>query len=351
MYESERKILQQAKSSLQDDNLEKEELRKSYAELLSAYEDLLSDTEFVTKVSDRLQRKLNTINDDLVNQTMRLEDAKAVITQQNEELKASKENLENTVRDRTRELKEAYDDLVMANAELDNFAYRAHHDLKGPIARILGLCDVARRDVQDQKAQEYFAHMLKSASDMQEIMRRLLALNRLRESEINLRTFEMKSIVKQIEQQYQRANTNEQLHFRFKYSASLLHTDLDFFIEILTNLLEYALKNSTVPTTVSKQVERHEIFLNFIEQAPNLQIYLFYTGEEIPERLNREIFELFHRTSNHPQHTGMELYTANLATRKLNGKIELISSSEEETVFSVFLPNVIAPFIPSTETE
>ncbi len=341
MYENEENILSRSKAILEKRDIEPSALFEEYALLLNAYENLLSDTQFITKVSDRLQRKLNTINDDLLNQTLQLENAQEVIMKQNEELKASKENLENMVKDRTKELKEAYDDLLMANSELNNFAYRAHHDLKGPIARILGLCYVALRDIEEKKAIDYFQFVYNNAENMQEVMRRLLSINRLRETEVVKTQFQLQTVIEHVEKTFEPITKNDDVDVTYKYKPFLLYTDPDFLTELVSNMLEYALRNSTTPQAANSEQRNSIIKFNFIEQNGNLQVYISHNGKKIPERLSKEIFELFHRTNNHPQHTGTELYTANLAVRKLNGTLDLISSSKEETVFSIFLPRVV----------
>lgn len=339
MYEKEKKILEKSKRVL-DEDIDINTLKSEYESLLTSYEVLLSDTEFLTRVSDRLHRKLNIQNDDLEEKSDSLEKAQRLIEKKNNELKASTETLEILVKERTSKLEEAYEDLLMANKELDNFAYKAHHDLKGPIARILGLCYVALRDVEDANAIQYFDYMYSNAELMQEIMRRLLSINKLRANRVQVFNFELKDAIDNIKKSFGEIEQNETVIIKFKHQDPRMYTDPNFFEVLMGNMLEYSLKNSTKPTpTLSR--DKCEINLNFIEENQNLQIYITFTGEAIPDHLSKEIFELFHRTNRHPKHTGMELYTANLAARKLNGVMELISSTEQETVFSIFLPQVI----------
>ncbi len=349
MYDKEKDILEQSKKVLFLENLGQDTLKQEFSILLESYENLLSETAFITTMSDRLQKKLIKQKDDLKEKKNSLEKAQQVISQQNDALLTSKSNLEKEVKERTKELEirteeleSAYEGLLMANSELDNFAYKAHHDLKGPIARIMGLCYVALRDVEDENALQYFNHMYFNAELMQEIMRRLLSINKLRANTVKVYRFELAEVIAKLEKSFDQIGYTESIVVKFKHQDILLYTDSSFFEVLLSNMLEYALKNSTKPD-LSISRDKCEISFNFIEENYNLQIYITFTGEAIPEHLSEEIFELFHRTNRHPKHTGMELYTANLAVKKLDGFIELISSTEQETVFSIFLPQIVAP--------
>ncbi|MCK5370934.1 MAG: hypothetical protein KAQ62_20360, partial [Cyclobacteriaceae bacterium] len=65
--------------------------------------------------------------------------AKKDLDKTNNELISINSNLEDMVADRTYSLKHMNNELINSNNELDLFIYRASHDLKGPIARLLGM--------------------------------------------------------------------------------------------------------------------------------------------------------------------------------------------------------------------
>ena len=45
--------------------------------------------------------------------------------------------------------------LKQVNDELDNFIYKTSHDIRGPLASLKGMCNVALMDVKDPIALEY----------------------------------------------------------------------------------------------------------------------------------------------------------------------------------------------------
>ncbi len=104
----------------------------------------------------------------------------------------------------------------------------------------------------------------------------------------------------------------------------------------MESLAEHAIKNIVVET-----IEKPYVHIRIAKEQENLQLYLAYTGVTIPEEHTKDVFKMFHRTSNNPDVLGMELYMAYLSTKKLGGELEMISSNAQETILSLFLPNLI----------
>ena len=335
MYINEDKTLREARQLIQDNESSGVVSLEKYQLLAKEYETLLGEIKFITKISDRLQNKLNGINENLLEQTNQLENAQKLIMTQNEELKQAKEDLEVKVADRTKELQKANEDLQISNLELDTFVYRASHDIKGPIASIMGVCNIATMEAQEEKSLNYFNMLLHVATQLQNKLNRLLNINNLKSMQPNKESHALNALIDNALEALSAFQLSEYVKISTKVPKSaLIYTDIEVFQIMLGNLLEYALKNSHIDSA-------KEAFISItclVEH--NLQIFISYKGEVIPTNSAQDIFKMFYRTSNNPELTGMELYTANLAIEKLQGRVELISSSEQETIFSVFLPAV-----------
>ena len=78
------------------------------------------------------QEEVMTQRDVVWAQNQKLEEARKIIEKQNEEIKLRNENLEMEVQSRTKEL-------VEYNQQLEQFAFISAHNLRAPVARLLGL--------------------------------------------------------------------------------------------------------------------------------------------------------------------------------------------------------------------
>src|SRR5260370_37132255 len=83
------------------------------------------------------------------------------------------EHLLSTVDIRTKELEQANMEIKMVSLELDNFIYKSSHDIKGPLARLLGICHVAMLDVQDEKSRRYFEMLNQTSQLLNDIFNKL----------------------------------------------------------------------------------------------------------------------------------------------------------------------------------
>jgi PAS domain S-box-containing protein len=98
------------------------------------------------------------------------------------ELGKYREHLEELVRQRTNELRQAAEELARSNKDLEQFAYVASHDLQEPlraVAGFVGLLQHEYRDRLDGKALEYIKMASDGARRMQTLIEDLLTYSRV----------------------------------------------------------------------------------------------------------------------------------------------------------------------------
>lgn len=328
MFEKEQRIAQQAQLLL-NENLTAEEWKTAYAHLALDYADLLADMKFLTKISDRLHNKLALINEETIKHSTELENAKRLIAIQNKKLKTK-------VNERTSDVRNAYSQLLATHSELDQFVYRASHDLKGPIVRLLGLCQVANLEVKDPLAREYLDRIGKTSSEMNNVLENLLYINMLKNEIAEPSIFD---IVEEIEKVYRTLGflsnySKVEFDIQTENESIDFYTDRDIFKTIIKNLFEFAIKHID-----SKENQKSYIQLQIFKKLTDLEIIISYNGIEIPTSNYHLIFNLFHKIANLSESSGTELYTTQLAAYKLHGSVILLESTKEKTTFSLHLPS------------
>jgi signal transduction histidine kinase len=99
--------------------------------------------------------------------------------------------LEETVKQRTSELKEA-------NEQLETFVYKASHDIKGPLRSIIGLTTIGQKDVKDETALNYFDHILKSTKKLDMLLRDLLEVTKVKQATIQKKHIHFNDLVTEV---------------------------------------------------------------------------------------------------------------------------------------------------------
>lgn len=81
LYAREASLLKETRDLAQDDTISPEDYKKHFQEFCDHYEDLLDQCKLITKVSDRLQNKINTANSKLEEKNVQLQQTINALTE------------------------------------------------------------------------------------------------------------------------------------------------------------------------------------------------------------------------------------------------------------------------------
>ena len=96
------------------------------------------------------------------------------------------------------ELDAANSELQARNAELDAYAHTVAHDLKNPLAQLLGYAELLqweRGDLTDKDVDEALTTIWRQGYKMQSIIEELLVLAGMRKSDIQMQPLDMEAVV------------------------------------------------------------------------------------------------------------------------------------------------------------
>ena len=265
-----------------------------------------------------------------------LSNANEIIERQNRELTDVNNVLEEKVKDRTKELKEANAALIKSNTDLDTFIYKTSHDIRGPLATLHGMCNVALIDIDDPKALDYFQKLGKTADRLNEILSKLLVINQINNSIICIEEVNINEMVDDVVNESRLLSNGQELDVQTNIQDRLIFgSDKDLVKIIFNNLINNAFKFYNSSDRVKSFVR-----INALRNGKKVDISVVDNGIGIDEKGADKIFEIFSKASEVADSAGLGLYLVKLAIEKLEGDIYLNKTSEGYTEFKVTLPLV-----------
>jgi len=285
---------------------------------------LLGALIFVLYHSIKIKRKVNAD----------LSDAKAIIEDQNRQLRSSNVHLNMELKEKNIELVKANDSLRRVNDELDNFIYKTSHDIRGPLASLKGMCNVALMDVKDPLALNYLQKLDITAEKLNTILTRLLIVNQINNSALGKERIDFEAIVDDILLLERKKGMPRRITITKSICPkAVLYSDAQFVRIILENLIDNAIK-------FYNDSERVEPFvnINISGNAEHVSINVVDNGIGISEVHPDKIFQMFSRASERSQTGGIGLYITKTAAEKLGGSVHLKTTPEGYTEFYVKLP-------------
>ena len=247
-----------------------------------------------------------------------------------ENLQSANETLEHKVTERTQEL-------VKVNEAKDHFLGIASHDLKVPIAGVLGLIGLMKRENSERSKRdvEYLSYMEDSCNSMQGLIANLLDINRIERGEaiVRIETLDLNVLVAKLKNEFSHQAEKKGITLIISPVTGSIQTDPETLLRILENLLSNAIKFSRNGKTVQLNTVLRDGNTSFeiIDQGPGI------SPEEIPD-----LFKKFQKLSNKPTggegSTGLGLSIVKELTILLGGEIKVTSQLNQGSVFTVTLP-------------
>ena len=229
--------------------------------------------------------------------------------------------------------KTAEQELIYKKSELDTFVYRASHDLRGPVASLMGLYNIVKVEfAHDKNAITYFEHYNNSVMRLHAVLQNLIDLTKIKESETKITQVDLKELIDSC------LNSMKNLS-DFNRIAFDISVDIDFqvfidakkFKTIIKNLIENSIIYCTPESTAFVKV-----CVTYQENV--LKVEVTDNGRGIDPRIQSKVFNMFFRGTEKSKGSGLGLYIVKNAVEKLNGSIQLSSKLNEGTKFSVYIP-------------
>jgi len=306
------------------------QLQSANNELLAREEEIRAQNEDLSVQNDQLiqrQEEIKAQRDLLTEQNKKLESAWKTIEMQNKDILSRNMTLDQEVQERTKEL-------VEYNQQLEQFAFIAAHNLRAPVARILGLgqvLDISQGNRDEEKT--IINRLVYTTEELDRVVRDINTILDIRKNNTQVLTKvelteELEIIKANLE--YEIAETQAEIREDFS-AANILYTAKPYLDSILLNLIHNAIKyrdpNRKPCIEVKSTAQDGYICLSVSDNGLGINLDMH----------RRNMFNLYKRFHSHVEGKGMGLYLVKTQVAALGGKIDVESEVNTGTTFKVYL--------------
>lgn len=211
--------------------------------------------------------------------------------------------------------KKLIQELELKNTELDRFAYSTSHDLSAPLKSILGLVNLAKQDTGQSDRDNYLNLIGRSARKMDEFIKEIIQYTRNARTGIQSEKVNVANLIQDAIQslQYSDEYAGVEVKVHIKDGVSEIISDAERIKIILNNLLSNAFKFRRQQEGV-----KHIITVSLDLTSNNFWLQVSDNGLGIDEKYLNSLFKMFYRANDRKSGSGLGLYIAMEAAKKIN---------------------------------
>ncbi|MFM8911528.1 MAG: ATP-binding protein [Flammeovirgaceae bacterium] len=307
------------------------ELVQKNMELTRQGEEIATQNEEITSQNEELvsqQEEISSQRDQLEKQNQKLEESKRVIAQHNQ-------HLETTVQQRTLQLATSNEELKKQFHQLEQFSFIAAHNLRAPVARILGLANVFNiMGPAHSGNAEVLGHIVKSTQDLDTVVHDLGAILNTRPGvALQREPIVIPELVNKIIGRFAREIAEHNVSVQTDLQVGEFNSVPAYIDSIVSNLLSNSIKYRA-------QERKCVIKVSVVPVAGGVAIKVEDNGIGFDaEGYANKLFEPFQRFHTHVEGKGLGMYLVKTQAEALGGQVEVTSVLDKGTSVVISLPN------------
>lgn len=263
----------------------------------------------------------------------KLTNAYEIIEEQRNLLFVQNKNLSTELLEKNNELTETNNELIRHNNELRQFSYTVSHNLRGPVASLMGLLKLFNASNLDEDNLDILRHVETSTLRLDNIIKDLSKIIDIRNDIFQIRQqINLKHEIGEILLGLNREITTENITVIQTHTASgIIYSVRPMVHSIIYNLVSNAIKyRSTERSCIIDIITREDKRFYYLEIRDNgLGIDL--------QRDKDNLFKLYKRFHHHTEGKGLGLYLVKLQAEALGGTIAVTSELNKFSHFIVKL--------------
>lgn len=223
--------------------------------------------------------------------------------------------------------------LNKANKDLETFIYKAAHDIRGPLASIIGVANMFHKEIRDKKALIYCGYIKECAQNLDEILKNMTHFQVLNGSDLVVKKINFEKLIDRVLSSfsYYEGFAEAEINVSIKMKADFF-SDENSLVSIFQNLIHNAVK-------FRKSGEQAVIVIGVETYRKGIKISIRDNGIGIKKQCIDKLCEMFYRANSTHKGSGLGLFFVKQMICNLHGKIDFFSDKQSGTTVTVALPN------------
>lgn len=285
------------------------------------------------KIISNLLNKSEENQSLIVKNNEELKRANQLIEKQQEEIIHKNKNLEKEVAIRSEKI-------IKYNAQLKDFAFMSSHNLRSPVAKILGIGDILQTDIDQEQKELFLEKLFEATKDLDRVVKDMgQILESTNRSKTKMESVSLDHCIDRAEHHLSDKIAKKQAVIKKEISEVPTVTAIKTYIEsILQNLIENAIKYShpdrNPEITITSHENDHYSIITIADNGIGIDL----------ENHGDKIFKLYERLSSREKGDGIGLYLVKSQMESMEGEVKVASRIGEGTTFSLkFKKRTAAP--------
>jgi signal transduction histidine kinase/Tfp pilus assembly protein PilF len=240
-------------------------------------------------------------------------------SQKNKVISSYAQDLEKRVNERTERLKNVI-------AEMDTYIYRTSHDIKGPLATLKGLTELAIHDTKN--SMDYLTRLTGVIDKLFDIINRVTLISKIHNHEVSWKEVSLEELFDFAIQAMAKTSNFRSVRIEKRLEVKTIKTDVDILSIAINNII----------SNVYRYIHNKREPILIIESKSHgnyISISIKDNGVGFDPRIREKAFELFVHGEGDTG-AGLGLHLSKLAVEKAGGKISLVE--DELTHLQIDVP-------------
>ncbi len=241
-------------------------------------------------------------------------------------------NSEEELRIQKKQVEEANSQLSKTNHEMDRFVYSVSHDISAPIKSIKGLIAITKLESDNNSAFPYLPKIEESVKKLEDFTEEILEHSRASRKNPEIEKLDLRDQLNEIFDNLKYLEGFSSISFSTKLDYQYIKSDRFLLKVILSNIISNAIKFQRRDDGIIPEIRLRSF------ATDKLYIEVEDNGEGIQDTYKHRIFEMFYRATTTSSGSGLGLFIAREAVKKLNGNISFKTKYGVGSTFTIELP-------------